>query len=102
MTKLKLSARSILADNLSFVCEIPKVLTYFKNTCVVLCFCGLTVASKRGRKMFSSMLAKCGINFFDLKMSLQDQRIKIRSPFHANRIVQHLFVYSEQHCGVRE
>lgn len=53
-----------------------KGLTYFKNTYMALCLCGLTVASNRGRNMFSRILAKCGINFFDLKMSLHDQRTK--------------------------
>lgn len=73
----------------SFPFVIIKVLTYFKNICIALCFCGLTVASKRGRKMFSSILAKCGTNFFDLKMSLQDKRNQMNSSSHINN--KHLF-----------
>lgn len=41
-----------------------------------MCFWGLIVASKRGRNTFSSILAKLGINFFDLKISLQDKMSK--------------------------
>lgn len=48
-----------------------RALTYFSRTCTALCCPGLTVASNRGRKMFSKILAKCGISFFDLKMSLR-------------------------------
>lgn len=55
-----------------------QLLTYCRNTCRVLCFLGLTVASKRGRKMFSNILAKFGTNFFDLKMSLKNNNKDVR------------------------
>lgn len=54
-------------------CSRMKLRTYFRKTWTVLCFWGLTVASKSGRKTFSSILAKFGISFFDLKMSLKDK-----------------------------
>lgn len=34
--------------------------------------------------MFSRILAKDGTNFFVLKMSLQDKKNQIKSPFHIN------------------
>lgn len=49
------------------------ILTYFKNTCTSLCFCGLIVASKSGTKIFSNILPKFAIIFLDLKMSLKDK-----------------------------
>lgn len=77
--------------------ELPanvKVLTYFSNTCTALCWCGLTVASNRGRKMFSRILAKCGINFFDLKMSLHNQITTISVV--QSRVMLSLLAFSQQ------
>lgn len=55
-----------------FFLHLNLELTYFRNTWSSLCFWGFTVASNSGRKIFSSILAKLGINLRDLKMSLKE------------------------------
>lgn len=72
-------------------------LTYFKNTCTALCPRGSTVASNRGRKMFSKILAKCGINFFDLKMSLHNQTTKFRGKLSSDWVLQPTLDLKDKH-----
>lgn len=50
------------------------LLTYLRKTCSSLWFCGSTVAANKGRNMFSSILAKLGTSFFDLKISLKHKQ----------------------------
>lgn len=49
-------------------------LTYLRKMWSSLLLCGFRVASNRGKKMFSSILAKLGTSFFDLNMSLKEKK----------------------------